>query len=53
MYNMMGQHVATYKVASGATDVRLPAELAGGVYMGVYKADEGGALQTVRVVISR
>ena len=53
VYNMMGQHVATYKVASGATDVRLPAELAGGVYMGVYKADEGGALQTVRVMVER
>ncbi len=53
VYNMVGQQVAAYKVASGATDVRLPAALAGGVYMGVYKADEGGALQTVRVVISR
>jgi len=53
MYNMVGQQVAAYKVASGATDVRLPAALAAGVYMGVYKADDGGAQQMVRVVVSR
>ena len=53
LYNMVGQQVAAYKVASGATDVRLPAALAGGVYMGVYKADDGGTQQTVRVVVER
>ncbi len=51
VYNMVGHQVAAYKVASGATDVRLPAALAGGVYMGVYKADDGGMQQMVRVVI--
>ena len=53
VYNMMGQQVAAYRVASGATDVRLPAAMAGGVYVGVYKADDGGAQQTVRVVVER
>ncbi len=53
VYNMVGQQVAAYKVASGATDVRLPAALADGVYMGVYKADDAGAQQTVRVVVER
>ena len=53
MYNMVGQQVAAYKVASGATDVWLPAALAAGVYMGVYKADDGGAQQMVRVVVAR
>ncbi len=53
VYNMIGQQVAAYKLASGATDVRLPAALAAGVYMGVYKADDGGTQQTVRVVVER
>ena len=53
LYNMVGQQVAAYKIASGATDVRLPAALAGGVYMGVYKADDGRMQQTVRVVVER
>jgi len=53
VYNMVGQQVAAYKVASGATDVRLPAALADGVYMGVYKADDGGAQQMVRVVVEK
>jgi hypothetical protein len=53
VYNIVGQQVAAYKIASGATDVRLPAALADGVYMGVYKADDGGAQQMVRVVVSR
>ena len=53
MYNMVGQQAAAYKVASGATDVWLPAALAAGVYMGVYKADDGGAQQMVRVVVER
>ena len=53
VYNMVGQQVAAYKIASGATDVRLPAALAAGVYMGVYKADDGGAQQMVRVVVER
>ena len=52
LYNMVGQQLAAYKVASGATDVRLPAALADGVYMGVYKADDGGG-QKVRVVVER
>ena len=53
VYNMVGQQAAAYKVASGATDVRLPAALAAGVYMGVYKADDGGTQQMVRVVVNR
>ena len=53
MYNMVGQQVAVYRVVSGATDVWLPAALAAGVYMGVYKADDGGAQQMVRVVVNR
>ena len=53
VYNMVGQQVAAHKVASGATDVRLPAALAAGVYMGAYKADDGGAQQMVRVVVAR
>ncbi len=53
VYNMVGQQVAAYKLASGATDVRLPAALAAGVYVGVYKADDGGTQQTVRVVVVR
>jgi sugar lactone lactonase YvrE len=53
VYNMVGQQVAAYKVANCATDVRLPAALAAGVYMGVYKADDGGAQQMVRLVVVR
>ena len=53
MYNMVGQQVAAYKVASGNTIVRLPAALAAGVYMGVYKADDGGAQQMVQLAVSR
>jgi len=53
VYNMVGQQVAVYRVASGATDVWLPAAMAAGVYMGMYKAEDGGAQQMVRVVISR
>ena len=50
LYTLEGQLISKYRVSTRGTDLTLPPNLAGGVYMGVFKQDDGGLQKTVRLI---
>jgi len=50
LYTIEGRPIATYTIGKGSTDLQMPAALASGLYMGVFKPDSGGAGSTIRLV---
>ena len=49
LYNLQGQHVQQYQLPKGETLLRLPEQLATGMYMGRYTNEQGGS-EVVKVM---
>ena len=50
LYTIEGQLISSHTIATGSTDMQLPANLAAGFYMCVFRPGDGGETKTVRLV---
>jgi len=50
LYTTLGQKLEEYNVIAGQTALQLPMNIAVGIYMGLYKPNDGGTTKEVKFV---
>ncbi len=53
LYTLVGQKIQDYVVNVGQTNLSLPATLANGMYMGVFKPSDGSKSREVKLMYQR
>lgn len=50
LYTLLGQELTAYAITAGSTDFQLPANMAAGMYLGVFRPECGGKTSKVRII---